>query len=531
MAEAKEAPWEKVQKKTFTKWCNNHLNKAWGSECQIVDILNDWESGILLMRLAVALYKENDTNPEQAISFPKLRANELNPKNRIQMVNNGTRALGLLEKAGVKLRASAENLCDHDKVAILGMVWMIILDYASRGFGGTSAEVKKALLEWVNQKTEGYERVNPPGVKNFHKDWRSGLAWCALIHRHRPELIDYEQCLTQSNMENLEQAFSVAEESLDIPRLLDPEDVDVEKPDDKSVLTYVMEYFNAFAGEAHKEAAAKQAAEWLRFLREIQERKNQYEARAKALLAWIKEIEDGWAATDFGSTKAEADGAFDALRAFVGSDKPPQECEKMDLEALFAEIQTILSVNGLAPFAPASGLEPTALEAAFEQFNGNQSKHGRAVRENRFKFIEKKEDNSEEEVAAQIRKTFDSYDDNGNGNLSKEEFNAACMEMGIVAKTQEEKDAFFDKIAGGSETCSFESFSSWMTSRLVVKMDDAISVKSCFETICNGSQGMSEGAMNTHPFTDEDREFLQSMMPQNEDGTYDYSAFVDGVMA
>jgi hypothetical protein len=35
------------------------------------------------------------------------------------------------------------------------MVFMIILDYASRGFGGTAAEVKQALLQWVNKKTEG----------------------------------------------------------------------------------------------------------------------------------------------------------------------------------------------------------------------------------------------------------------------------------------------------------------------------------------------------------------------------------------
>lgn len=152
--------------KTFTKWCNNHLNKKWGSDTQVENIENDWETGILLMKLAVALYNQNDKHPEQAISMPKLKAAELAAKSRIQMINNGSKALDLLKTAGVKIRGvSAENLCDHDKISILGMIWMIILDYASRGFGGSSAEVKKALLAWVNQKTDGYERVNPPGVK------------------------------------------------------------------------------------------------------------------------------------------------------------------------------------------------------------------------------------------------------------------------------------------------------------------------------------------------------------------------------
>ena len=75
--------------------------------------------------------------------------------------------------------------------------------------------------------TDGYDRVNPPGVKNFSTDWRSGLAWCAILHAHRPELIDYDDCLTKSNAENLETAFTVAE-GLGIPRLLDVEDVDVD---------------------------------------------------------------------------------------------------------------------------------------------------------------------------------------------------------------------------------------------------------------------------------------------------------------
>merc|ERR1719424_1848396 len=115
-------------------------------------------------------------------------------------------------------------------------------------------------MEWVNKKTNGYERVNPPGVKNFTSDFRSGLAWCALIHKHRPELINYEECLGKSNAENLELAFSIADEHLDIPRLLDVEDVDNDTVDDKSIMTYVMEYFLAFAGDGNKDSAQRHAA-------------------------------------------------------------------------------------------------------------------------------------------------------------------------------------------------------------------------------------------------------------------------------
>ena len=48
-------------------------------------------------------------------------------------------------------------------------------------------------------------------------------------------------------VDNLRNAFDVAEKHLGIPQLLDPEDIDVSKPDEKSVLTYIATYYHTFA--------------------------------------------------------------------------------------------------------------------------------------------------------------------------------------------------------------------------------------------------------------------------------------------
>jgi len=527
--------WENVQKKTFTKWCNNHLKKEWGSSVQVENILADWENGILLMKLAVALYKENEKNPEQAISMPNLKKNELEPKSKIFKVGNCNKAIDLLKKAGVVIpRLSAENLVDHDspanKVAILGMVWMLILDYAARGFGGTPSELKRALLEWVNKKTDGYERVNPPGVKNFQRDWSSGLAFCALIHAHRPDLLNYDECLGKSNAENLELAFSVADESLGIPRLLDVEDVDNDSPDDKSVMTYVMEYFHRFASEGLKESAAQQAADWLKFLRSIMGMQNDYERRARALLAWTAECTSSWSGYSFGDTKEEADAAFLAIREFVVTAKPPQEAEKLDLNALFAEIQTILKVNNLKPYTPPEDISPEAVEADFTAMVTAQNDHGSKVRENSFKFIEKKDDSAGEEIQKNIEESFKKYDTNGNGTMNKTEFEAACMNMGVVLKTQEEKDRFFNEVAQGDDTITLEEYSAWMKGRLVVSLDSPEGLKSAFNTIADGSNSITEKQLATKPFTDDDVVFMKEHMKDNGDGTYDYHSFVDTMM-
>ena len=49
-----------------------------------------------------------------------------------------------------------------------------------------------------------------------------------------------------SNKARLETAFKLAEKALGIPRLLDSEDVDVDKPDEKSVMTYVASFLNKY---------------------------------------------------------------------------------------------------------------------------------------------------------------------------------------------------------------------------------------------------------------------------------------------
>jgi len=524
-------PWERIQIKTFTKWCNNHLSKRWGKEHAIADILADWESGIPLMRLAVSLYESNEEHPEQAISMPKLKKNMIAAKSRIQKVNNGDNAIKLIKAAGVKLRGvSAENLVDHDKISILGMVWILILDYAARGFGGTAAEVKRALLEWVNKKTDGYEKVNPPKVKNFTKDWRSGLAWCALIHKHRPEALDYQQCLGQSNAENLELAFGLAEEIWNIPRLLDVEDVDTDSPDDKSIMTYVMEYFLAMAGDGLKEAAAAQAAEWLKFLRELRERMNGYEKRARALMANVSGAENVWRDYDFGSTKEEGVTAFNDLREFVGTEKPIMECEKMDLESFFAEIQTQLLVNNLAPYTPPKDISPEAIQEEFLALSNKQLAHSKAVRENKFSFVEAKEDTTSEETIKQIKTAFDRYDANSNGFLNPTEFQAACMEMGIVLRTEEEKVALYNEVSKSNSEVGFEEYKDWMESKLKVSMNDAASAKAAFRAIADDQPAISEAQLKTNPLTDEDRAFLRNNMVKNDEGRYDYDSFVDQMM-
>jgi len=140
------------------------------------------------------------------------------------------------------------------------------------------------------------------------------------------------------------------------------------------------------------------------------------------LLNWTKSARAAWDSYSFGDTIEAANEAFNQLRKFVTEDKPPKEGEKMDLEALFAEIQTTLKVNGLTPFAPPEDVMPERIQKAMDLLTEDQNTQGAKVRENRFRFIEKKEDKSGEELKRQIEASFNSFDASRNGRLSPIEF-------------------------------------------------------------------------------------------------------------
>ncbi|KAL9966156.1 hypothetical protein ACROYT_G024182 [Oculina patagonica] len=100
-----------------------------------------------------------------------------------------------------------------------------------------SLKGKEALLEWCKQQTEGYKDVN---VCDLTSSWRDGLAFCALLHRFSPELLEFDDLSKEDAVKNNELAFKIAEERLKVPALLDAQDlVSMKYVDEMSVMTYV----------------------------------------------------------------------------------------------------------------------------------------------------------------------------------------------------------------------------------------------------------------------------------------------------
>lgn len=330
--------WEKQQKKTFTAWCNSHLRKA---GTQIENIEEDFRNGLKLMLLLEVISGEQLPKPDRG-------------KMRFHKIANVNKALDFIASKGVRLVSiGAEEIVDGNPKMTLGMIWTIILRFAIQDITVEELTAKEGLLLWCQRKTAPYKNVN---VQNFHLSWKDGLAFCALIHRHRPELLDYYKLSRDNPLENLNTAFDVAEKHLDIPRMLDPEDmVNSVKPDERSVMAYVSSYYHAFSGAQQAETAANRICKVLKVNQENERLMEEYERLASDLLEWIRKTTPWLENRTTDNTLPGTQRKLEEFRDYRRKHKPPKLEDKARLENSFNTLQTRLRLSNRPAYLPTEG--------------------------------------------------------------------------------------------------------------------------------------------------------------------------------
>ncbi|XP_053908676.1 F-actin-monooxygenase MICAL3 isoform X4 [Cuculus canorus] len=100
------------------------------------------------------------------------------------------------------------------------------------------------LLSWCQRQTDGYAGVN---VTDLTMSWKSGLALCAIIHRYRPDLIDFDSLDEHDVERNNQLAFDIAEKEFGIsPIMTGKEMASVGEPDKLSMVMYLTQFYEMF---------------------------------------------------------------------------------------------------------------------------------------------------------------------------------------------------------------------------------------------------------------------------------------------
>ncbi|XP_035790474.1 dystonin-like isoform X9 [Anopheles albimanus] len=349
-----------IQKKTFTKWVNKHLKKTYthlhvcvninGTPCcppaasrRVDDLFEDLRDGHNLLSLLEVLSGEH---------LPREKG-----KMRFHMLQNAQMALDFLRYKKIKLvNIRAEDIVDGNPKLTLGLIWTIILHFQISDIvvgQEDNLTAREALLRWARRSTAKYPGVR---VNDFTGSWRDGLAFSALIHRNRPDLIDWRESRSRRPRERLEVAFHVVEKEYGVTRLLDPEDVDTNEPDEKSMITYLSSLYDVFPEPPQMHPL---------FDMDSQRRVHEYREQAQTLLYWCREKTSLLQERAFPTTLIELKRLLSDLNRFRTEEVPPRQRDKQHLFSMYKELEKYFESIGEVDVE--TELRPEALEKAWHR--------------------------------------------------------------------------------------------------------------------------------------------------------------------
>ncbi|XP_063981261.1 filamin-A isoform X2 [Diachasmimorpha longicaudata] len=232
---AEDAQWKRIQQNTFTRWANKHLKCV---DKYINDLEGDLSDGLLLVSLLEVLAQK------------RLPKHNKKPNFRSQKLENVAVALKFLDDQGIRIvNIDSSDIVDCKLKLILGLIWTLILHYSISmpmwdGDDGDDTEKgatpKQRLMNWIKSK------LPEVPINNFTSDWNDGKAVGALVDAVAPGLCpDWQNWDPKDAAQNAAEAMGLADDWLNIPQLISPEEMVNPNVDELSMMTYLSQYPHA----------------------------------------------------------------------------------------------------------------------------------------------------------------------------------------------------------------------------------------------------------------------------------------------
>ncbi|KAA1132531.1 hypothetical protein PGTUg99_012530 [Puccinia graminis f. sp. tritici] len=319
---------EDVQARTFCKWLNAKLDVR--KVPPMSNLSQDLSDGTNLIQLM------------EIMGDASLGRYNRTPRMRVQKAENVNKALQFIQSRGVTLtNIGPEDVIDGNLKLILGLIWTLILRFTIADISEEGVNAKEGLLLWCQRKTRGYESVN---VTDFSGSWQDGLALCALIHHHRPDLIDWDSLPRGDRHACTQMAFDIAATSLD-----------------------------------KTEVEARRVANFVENLKSIWTSMNDYERRVTELMDEIRQT----IATRLTSTLPSTYPLIKELAAdfqkYKQTTKRDWVAQKNEVAGLLGNIVTKLRTYNLRTYVPPDGLKLTDLEAFWKELLVTEAKRSRSI--------------------------------------------------------------------------------------------------------------------------------------------------------
>ncbi|TSU11377.1 Spectrin beta chain, non-erythrocytic 1 [Bagarius yarrelli] len=175
-------------------------------------------------------------------------------------------------------------------------------------------------------------------------------------------------------------AFNLAEQHLGLTKLLDPEDISVDHPDEKSIITYVVTYYHYFSKMKALKVEGKRIGKVLDNAIETEKMIEKYESLASDLLEWIEQTIIILNNRKFANSLVGVQQQLQAFNTYRTVEKPPKFTEKGNLEVLLFTIQSKMRANNQKVYIPREGKLISDINKGWEKLEKAEHERELALR-------------------------------------------------------------------------------------------------------------------------------------------------------